>query len=150
MTEYIKNHNILLFSETRLQKIPPSKFPGYDIFSLKQKTPYHGLALLIKNGIFSFTKKLTATSPCVLWVLLGSSECKINFILGSVYIPGYNSKFSDENDFDKINEDVLALREKHNCPFILMGDFNSRTGNISDSLGDELNPPTPRQNMDKK
>ena len=150
LTEYIRNHDILFLSETRLQKIPQSKFSGYDIFSLKQKTSYHGLALLVKNGIFSFTKKLTKTSTCILWVLLGSSENKINFILGSVYIPCYNSKFSDENDFDKISEDILSLREKYNCPFILMGDFNSRTGNMSDSPLSGINPPTPRANQDTK
>ena len=82
--------------------------------------------------------QLTATSPCVLWTLLGSSQSNIHFIIGSVYVPGYNSKFANENDFDKISEDILAFREKYNCPFILMGDFNSRTGS------------TTRISMDKK
>ena len=143
LSEYVQSYDILLFSETRLQKIPQSKFPGYDIFTQKQKTSRHGLALLVKNGKFSFTKKLTATSPCVLWTLFGSSENKVNFIAGSVYIPGYNSKFADENDFDKISEDILTLREKYNCPVILMGDCNSRTGNLIDSS-------TPRANKDVK
>jgi exonuclease III len=150
LSEYAQKYDILLFSETRLQKIPQSKFQGYDIFSLKQKTPRHGLALMVKNGIFNFTKKLSAISPCVLWVLLGSSESNINFILGSVYIPGYDSKFADENDFDKISEDILTLKEKYNCPFILMGDFNSRTGNLTDSIDTKLCPATPRVNKDKK
>ena len=150
LTEYIEKHEILLFSETRLQKIPQSKFSGYNIFSLKQKTPRHGLALMVKNDLFPFTKKLTATSPCVLWVLLGSSESQIHFILGSVYIPGYNSKFADENDFDKISEDILGFREKYNCPSILMGDFNSRTGNLSNFLDTELCTATPRVNKDEK
>ena len=86
---------------------------------------------------------MTATSPCVLWVLLGHSESKLNFIVGSVYIPCYNSKFSNENDFDKISEDILVFREKYNCPVILKGDFNSRTGNLGDSN-------TPRANKDEK
>ena len=150
LTDYIEKYDIVLFSETRLQKIPQSKFSGYDIFSLKQKTPRHGLALMVKNGLFSFTKKLTATSPCVLWVLLGTSESKINVILGSVYVPGYNSKFADENDFDKICEDILDLQDKYMCPLILMGDFNSRTGNLSDSVSTELCPSTPRANKDVK
>ena len=150
LSEYIEKFGIVLFGETKLQKIPQSKFPGFEIFSLKQKTPKHGLALLVKNDLFTFTKKLIGTSTCVLWVLLGSSESNIHFIVGSVYIPGYNSKFSDENDFDKISEDVLSLREKYNCPFILMGDFNSRTGNLSDSLKNVIGQPFPRTSQDKK
>ena len=132
--EYIKNHDILLFAETKLQKIPQSKFPDFDIFTLKQKTSRHGLALLVKNGLFSFSKKLIGTSTCVLWLLLGTSESNVHFIIGSVYIPCYNSKFANENDFDKISEDILIFRGKYNCPFVLMGDFNSRSGTLINSF----------------
>ena len=130
--EYIKNHEIILFSETKLQRIPQSEFPGYDIFSLKQKTRLHGLSLLVKNDLFKFTKKLNGISKCVLWVLFGNSERNLNFIVGSVYIPGYDSKFSDPSDFDKISEDFLNFQGKYSCPLILMGDFNARTSNLSD------------------
>ena len=131
MGEYIKNHDIILFSETKLQRIPQSEFPDYDIFTFKQKTRLHGLALLIKNGLFKYTKKLNATSKCVLWVIVGSSERNIHFIVGSVYIPGYDSKFSDHNDFGYISEDILTLGSKYNCPFVLIGDFNARSGNLN-------------------
>ena len=148
LTDYIQNHEIVIFGETRRQNIPKSKFEGYDIFSLKQKTPKHGIAALIKNDVFTFSKKLSGKSPCVLWLLLGSSERKINFIVGSIYIPCYGSKFSDENDFDKISEDLLLFGEKYNCPFILMGDYNSRTGNLPDVL--DPSPLYARSNMDTK
>ena len=153
--EYIKNHDIILFSETKLQRIPQAEFPDYDIFSMKQKTRLHGLSLLIKNGLFKYTKKLNATSKCVLWGLFGTSERNLNFIVGSVYIPGYDSKFGDSNDFDIISEDILTLRKKYNCPFILMGDFNARSGNLgsfnhSDLSDTSLPPITPRFSQDKK
>ena len=150
LSEYVQKFGIVLFGETRLKNIPQSKFPEFAIFSLQQKTRMHGLSLLIKNGLFSFTKQLTGTSSCVLWVLLGSSESNIHFIIGSVYIPGYNSKFSDENDFDKISEDVLSFGEKYNCPFILMGDFNSRTANLTDSLENNRGQPYLRISQDTK
>ena len=150
MSEYVEKFGIVLFGETKLKNIPKTEFPEFEIFSLQQKTRMHGLSLLVKNGLFSFTKKLTGTSSCVLWVLLGSSESSINFIVGSVYIPGYNSKFSDENDFDKISEDVLSFREKYNCPFILMGDFNARTANLTDAIENNLGQPYPRTSQDTK
>ena len=140
-----------MFSETKLQKIPQSEFPDYNIFSFKQKTRLHGLSVLIKNGLFSFIKKLNAESKCVMWLLLGSSEVNLHFIIGSVYVPGYDSKFADENDFDIISEDILNFRKKYNLPLILMGDFNARSGNLSDSSDNpELPPITPRFSMDKK
>ena len=151
LNDYIKKYDIALFSETKLQKIPQSEFPDYDIVTFKQKTRMHGLALLLKNDLFSYRKKLIGRSQCVLWFLLGSSECKLNFVMGSVYIPGYDSKFADQSDFDIISEDILTFREKYNCPFLLMGDFNSRTGNLSDSDDSSVTKhATPRVNADKK
>ena len=131
LSEYIKKFGIVLFSETKLFRIPQLEFPDYDIFSFKQKTNLHGLSILIKSGLFSYSQKLCGKSKCVMWILLGSSETSLNFIIGAVYIPGYNSKFSDQNDFDIISEDILVFRDKYNLPFVLMGDFNSRTSNLN-------------------
>ena len=151
LTDYIKKYDIALFMETKLQKIPQNEFPDHEIFTSKQKTRMHGLALLIKNEIFSYRKKLNGKSPCVLWLLIGSSEHKLNFIIGSVYIPGYDSKFADQSDFDIISEDILTFRERYNCPFLLMGDFNARTGILDDSVDSSVTKhATPRTNADKK
>ena len=156
LSEYIKKIDIALFSETHLSKIPQHQFPDYDIFSLKQKTRLHGLALLIKSSVFTYRKKLNTRSRCVLLYVLGSSESNINFIAGSVYVPGDGSKYADPNDFDIISEDLLTIQSKYNSPFILMGDFNARSGNLGDLIGDpdtndvEFRPPTPRFSKDKK
>ena len=71
LSEYIKKFKIIVFSETKLQKIPQSEFPDYEIISLKQKTRLHGLSVLIECGFLKFTKKLNGTSKCVLWSYLG-------------------------------------------------------------------------------
>ena len=147
LAEYVKKYHIVLFGETKLSKIPQSEFPDYTIYPFKQKTRLHGLSILLKNDFFPFVKKLNGKSKCVMWLLLGSSEVKLHFIIGAVYIPGYDSKFSDENDFDIICEDVLSFREKYNLPFALMGDFNARTGNLSDC---QKLPPIQRPSKDQK
>ena len=67
LTEYIKKIDIGLFSETKLLKIPQSEFPDYDIFSLKQKTRLHGLALLIKNSVFTYFKNICHRQPYNKW-----------------------------------------------------------------------------------
>ena len=63
LSEYVKKYDILMFGETRLQKIPKSKFPNYEIFTQKQKTPKHGLALLVKKWNFLFHKKIDCNVP---------------------------------------------------------------------------------------
>ena len=149
MGHHVKNFHIAFLEETRLQRIPQGEFPDHDIFSFKQKTRMHGLAVLLKKDYFKYQKTLKGKSKCVLWILIGSSEQKLLFIIGSVYIPGYNSKFADQNDFDFISEDILSFRNTYKCPFLLMGDFNSRTGTLSDLL-DSTHSVCTRRNSDKK
>lgn len=93
----------------------------------------HGISLLYQNDLFPYVKKVgNSRSKCVLWVIFGYSDTDLAFIVGSVYIPCYNSKFSDSNDFDIISEDIISLSNKYNCPFVMLGDFNSRTGKLCD------------------
>jgi exonuclease III len=148
LSAYIQKFHIAFFSETRLQRIPQGEFPDFDIFSFKQKTRMHGLSILLKKDFFAYKKTLKGKSKCVLWLLLGSSEYKLLFIIGSVYIPGYNSKFADQNDFDVISEDIISFRDTYNCPFLLMGDYNSRTGDRDDSI--DFSVVNTRRNCDKK
>ena len=150
LSNYIQKFHIIFIGETKLQRIPQGEFPDYDIFSFKQKTRMHGLSILLKKDFFAYRKTLKGKSKCVLWLLLGSSENKLFFIVGSVYIPGYNSKFADQNDFDIISEDILSFRDTYKCPVLLMGDYNSRTGNLCDQV--DLPDPTvyKRRNCDKK
>tara|TARA_B110000196_G_scaffold86649_1_gene75141 strand:- start:271 stop:3555 length:3285 start_codon:yes stop_codon:yes gene_type:complete len=93
----------------------------------------HGISLLYENDLFPYVKKITnSKSKCVLWVVFGFSNTDFALIVGSVYIPGYNSKFSDSNDFDIISEDLISLTNKYMCPFVMLGDYNSRTGKLCD------------------
>jgi hypothetical protein len=120
-------------SETKATKIPKDEFPNYDIFCMKQKTKLHGLALIVKSDLFPYTKQIENTqSKCILWVGFGSSINSLSFIVGSVYIPGESSKYADKNDYDIISEDIVYLHSIYRCPFILIGDFNSRTGSLND------------------
>ena len=75
---YVKDFDIACFSETKQKNIPTTEFPNFDIFSMKQKSKVHGLAMLIKTGLFPYIKKIEKTkSTCVLWVALGLSPRKL-------------------------------------------------------------------------
>ena len=159
MPEYVSKFDIGCLCETKTENIPAIEFPNFDIFSLKQKSKAHGISIFVKKGLFPTIFKIENTkSKCILWVALGISLQNIQLIVGGVYIPGSSSKFSDVNDYDIISEDILFLNSKYGCPFVLLGDFNSRTGTLDDfqlqndskeilqNLGLEIN----RYNCDKK
>ena len=135
LTQYIEKFDILACSEIKLFNIPADEFPNFEIFSFKQKSQLHGLSLIARKELFPFSKKILNTkSKCVLWVVFGFSNSDFAFIVGAIYIPGECSKFADKNDFEKICEDIITLKNKYNCPLIILGDMNARSGNLNDFL----------------
>ena len=156
---YVKNFDVIAMCETKITNIPADEFPDFDIFSMKQKSKCHGLALFVKSGLFSHTKHIKNTkSKCVLWVALGLDKNITSVIVGAVYIPGENSIHVDKNDYDVICEDIVLLYSMYDCPFVLLGDFNSRTSTLNDfssqtdivSFLEKSGITTERYNCDKK
>ena len=78
-------------------------------------------------------------SNCILWITVGSSSKPIEFILCAVYIPCQDSTYHDDYIFEEIESDLVSFNADYNVPIILMGDFNSRTGSLSDLLDLEQN-----------
>jgi hypothetical protein len=52
-------------------------------------------------------------------------------LLGCVYIPPENSKYSSEEAFIEVDDELLFFSRDHKH-IALAGDFNSRTSNVSD------------------
>ena len=74
-------------------------------------------------------------SLCVNWLLVKN----YNFILGAVYIPPSNSEYYNDDLFDDIIDDMSYITSIYDKPFVMIGDFNSRTGMMDDDLEyDEL------------
>ena len=126
---------------------------------MKQKSKAHGISVFVKTGLFPTIFKIENTkSKCILWIALGFSPHKISLVVGGVYIPGCNSKFSHIYDYDIISEDIIFINSKFKCPFVLLGDFNSRTGKLDDFLSqnkakeslNNMGLETQRFNLDEK
>ena len=43
-----------------------------------------------------------------------------------------NSPYADSNVFDDLERDVQDFQCRYNCTILLVGDFNSRTGQMQD------------------
>lgn len=148
LPKFVEKFDIICLSETKLFNIPESDFPNFVIHSLKQKSALHGLSVLVRSDLFPFSKKLNTRSKCVLWVSFGYSKNDVVLIVGSVYIPGDGSKFADKNDYNIISEDITAFYSKYECPFLLLGDFNSRTGKLCDFYNPQKNGATSQAKID--
>ena len=56
------------------------------------------------------------------------------FILGAVYLSHENSKDHYSGLFNDLSYDICKIKSKYDLPFILIGDFNSRTGTVDDFI----------------
>ena len=93
----------------------------------------HGLAILVSNKFNGKFQVLRDTSSdCILWIKLEMSEFAV--LIGSVYVPYEGSNYFDEDWNDKIIDDCIKLKAKHNLPFLLIGDFNARSGVLDDFI----------------
>ena len=144
--KYAKEYDILCLSETKLAKITDIDFSGtclndYHCY-IKEKTinshtygGVHGLCMLVKNNLVKHTELITGVqSPYVLWVKFSEKAFGFSCIIGSVYLPGESATHSDKEMFDTIYDDIFYLKGQLELPICLIGDMNSRTGNLNDIL----------------
>ena len=59
--------------------------------------------------------------------------------MAAVYLANESADYHSLQMFDDISDDLVSLKATYNLPFVFMGDFNSRTGRLTDFYqGDEL------------
>ena len=99
-----------------------------------KKGGIHGISILVsKTTKCNIVEIENTDSTCVLWLYLE----QFSLILGAIYIPPNNSKYYNDDLFDEIIDDISYIMSIYDVPFLLMGDFNSRTGQLNDIL-DEI------------
>ena len=95
-----------------------------------------GIIIVFKKALSKYLKFLTSESEFVQWVefskdLSEQNDLDSKILFGCIYIPPENSKYSSEEAFTEIEEELISFSGDHNN-IALVGDFNSRTGNVSD------------------
>ena len=133
-------YDFVCISETKTHNIPTDEFQNFTVFTNEKNSRNVTLAILVNQKT---SKKVSiiknSESNCILWITVGSSSKPIEFILGAVYIPCQDSTYHDDYIFEEIESDLVSFNADYNVPIILMGDFNSRTGSLSDLLDLEQN-----------
>ena len=133
--------NIVRLVETKLDNYDTVQIKGYKFISLYRQVCRRksgAIGLLVKESLFSSIKILDPTNDYCLWFKVDQSIVKSDIIFGVIYIPPEGSPYSDSEIFDNIENDILNLTvdSQNIC---LMGDFNFRTGILSDFLNFDEN-----------
>ena len=146
--DIISRHHFICLSEIRTSLIAFDEFPGFKTLISENKCKKKGietdkptgLAILVKDcNTFSFEVIDAKKCNCewVFWIKVSVHENNLSFLLGSTYIPCETSIFYSDNIYDLLAEDILDLTTEFGLPFILMGDFNSRCGTLTDTINYE-------------
>ena len=137
--EYINEFDICCFSETKSRK--GVAINDYTVFNMDTKPKkseknwlpgYHGLQVYISDRIANkcsaiYNKDFLCKSA--LWINISDQ-----FILGSLYVPCQNSKHHYNDYFEDLASDIDLIKESLDLPFLLIGDFNSRTGTLNEIM----------------
>lgn len=95
----------------------------------------HGVCILVKQSLpcnICVLPKMTSND--VLWVKISSTVLGSECVIGSIYIPGELYPFADANAFDYLGEDLMLLKRKEYNNICFIGDFNSRTRTLEESV----------------
>jgi hypothetical protein len=98
---------------------------------IKTSVASGGTALLVKPHLLPYIEILKGDCPGVLWFKIKQEYCGSPFVGGIVYIPPENSPYSNITLFDSLENDLTQF-DQTNFTICLLGDFNARSGSISD------------------
>ena len=138
---YVQNYDILCFTETKTNSpdISNTSLNNFKCIPLMPKVRAHryggahGICVLIRDKFANYFKVIdNLSSLSTLWLSFSGNAFSLPFILGVTYLPGEGSTHYDEDMFDNLLEDLVTLKEQYDTPICIVGDFNSRTGNLDD------------------
>ena len=114
---------------------------NFTVFNLEKKpdnyvyTGVHGLQVYINDRIakqcFQINHNLFKCQS-VLWVNILNT-----FILGTLYVPCQSSPHYNPDFFEDLALDMAHIQENYDLPFMIIGDFNSRTGTLNEIMMSE-------------
>ena len=138
----IEDIDIVCVCETKLNSTndyAQTLLPSHRILFKKEKSDgrlsgTHGLAILVNKRFQGKVTLIDDFDSCehVMWVKVMLNE-NVEFILGNVYIPHEGSIHYDDEWYTNVSSDMIALGTLA-LPFVLVGDFNSRTGRLDDFM----------------
>jgi len=141
LDDYIQHFDFFCVSETMINDPSFVHIPGYTFVHASKKDithkygGIHGIGIFVKNSIYGHISVIPdTTSDSTLWIKIEETLLGYEVLLGAVYIPHENSVFHKPEIFDDLYNDIMTLSCTYNTSICLIGDFNSRTGNLPDFI----------------
>lgn len=106
----------------------------------KQKTARSGgIGVFVKSSISPFIQLVESDCEYVLWFEINSNLLDVDedILVGSVYIPPDNSEFYSHDLYESFTTEVEQFSASYKYT-ILTGDFNARSGSLSDIIEIDL------------
>ena len=142
LEKYVQDFDIICLMETKTEIVERQWFVGYDALVMPKKCDWHvhggihGICILVKNTIAGTVKVIDETcSSSILWIYVKSVP--YDMVLGAVYMPCENSKYYSNDSFQNPLSDLALIEGKFKVPIILIGDFNARSGTMSDIIAED-------------
>ena len=153
--QFIRTYDVVCISESKLSNSDQFDLKGFTTFyknRKKFKRKSGGILILIRNWLVNYVsiyeeekmreyidKKLIQhyvfvnheLSKRILFFSFDTSVFGESTLFGAVYIEPENSDYFDRNAYNEIEMSILNLNMTNIC---LLGDFNSRTGQLDDLL----------------
>jgi hypothetical protein len=143
--EYLRQFGIIFLTETKLDDVDDITIAGYEVLRKNRHHcsthPSGGVCRLIQKDFFKFCKVLDNDHKHVLWCRIEKEFLLLDkdLICGVVYIPSENSKYSDLELFDQMENDIVKWRNDYDCYFCIAGDLNAHMGTKPDFIYEVAN-----------
>jgi len=144
---FIKTYDFICMSETKCDTLFENDIKSHVPFFMKKHLPshkyggIHGLGILIRTCYAEHCHIIdTCISTSTLWLHVNENVLGFSFILAAVYIPHESSVHNHNGLYDELIDDLITVTASYDSPILLLGDFNSRSGTLSDfpESNDEL------------
>ena len=128
--ELIQNYDIFICTESKIDEFDVLSLPpGYTSFSrIRQNFAKKsgGITVIYKQSLSENIVFLNTKCEFIQWMKFKNMKTLSDTLIGGVYIPPENSKYSSKDAFDEIEEDLLSLLGSINN-YALIGDLHART-----------------------
>ena len=129
--EYVQHFDIVCLYETKLTNYDSIDIHGFELHAknrgIERRVASGGVGLQIADKHKDKVKILEPSSDHVLWCIVERSvlSSRNDVLIGSVYVPPENSKYSDISMFAELEEEFVEICSKHSMPLdvVIAGDL---------------------------
>ena len=144
-----KKHEIIALVETFANKPNDYILEGYSCYASTRKKHFlanrnsGGCIIFVKKNLNPFVTLLNSKSTDIIWLKLAISNAMpaqetVNLLLACIYVsPKSSQRVAPHKTLDTLREEMVNFENLFpSCTFLLLGDFNARTGLLRDFLSD--------------